>query len=169
MSKVLGIDQSFKNTGWCVTVDGKLTAHGMIHSPKELDKFTRMHWVGQRIEDLIIDHLPDIVSLEGLPFGTLPGNSSKDLAGLQAVVGVYIIVNEGYPLGDTLFLPPPTSVKLFATGSGKASKEDMVEALPDDVKELFNKVPISKGRHDLADAYWLALFGEKKGLERGNC
>ena len=46
---------------------------------------------------------------------------------------------------------PPTTLKQFATGSGKASKEQMVTAVQQFDPEITND--------NLADAYLLALYG----------
>lgn len=35
MSTVLGIDPGIRNTGWCILVDGKAKAHGVIHTQRQ--------------------------------------------------------------------------------------------------------------------------------------
>ena len=57
---------------------------------------------------------------------------------------------------------PPTTLKKFATGSGKADKNEMIAALPVDVREHFNAQGYKKttGLTDVADAYWLSTYAK---------
>jgi crossover junction endodeoxyribonuclease RuvC len=161
LSKVLGIDQSLSSTGWCLVEGEEVLEYGLITSDKNKNKFHRMVDVAIELILLVDKYQPDVISVEGLPFGNMPGNVGKDLAGLQAAI-VIEMQRSGYLLDTNIYLPPPTAVKKLATGSGKAKKDDMVTALPDMVRVKFEKVPKSRGRYDLADAYWLAIFGDNK-------
>lgn len=110
------------------------------------------------------------VCLEGLGFGST-GDAARSLAGLQFMLidGFYDAFADDYMIkfaDPTLRVATPTTVKKFATGKGNASKEEIFDALPDRIKEEFSKIPKSKGRYDLADAYWLSRYGyEMKGKE----
>lgn len=53
-----------------------------------------------------------------------------------------------------------TNIKKIATGSGKASKNDMLSAVPDNIKQQINQMRDSDG--DLPDAYWCAIVGKRK-------
>jgi Holliday junction resolvasome RuvABC endonuclease subunit len=162
--KILGIDQSLTSTGWCLLEDGELSEYGLIGSDKNANKFYRMKRVAYELWAKALTKRADIISLEGLPFGNLPGNVGKDLAGLQAAI-VIELQEDRHALDENLFLVPPTTIKKFATGSGKAKKEDMFEALPDIIKAKFSSTPKSRGRYDITDAYWLAKYieeGKKK-------
>jgi Holliday junction resolvasome RuvABC endonuclease subunit len=52
----------------------------------------------------------------------------------------------------------PGTVKKFATGSGKATKEEMIDSLPKHVREYFDALGVKKttGLADLTDAYFIA-------------
>ena len=57
--------------------------------------------------------------------------------------------------GIDIISKTPSTIKKFATGNGRAGKEDMIEALPKEIKEIFLKIN-KKKIDDLADSYWLA-------------
>lgn len=154
--KVLGIDQSFTSTGWCILEDDTVVKHGIITSDKNKTIFERSIDVAEEISSLIKKEEIDYVALEGLPFMSR-SNVTRDLAGLQ-----FIIVECLIKLNKSYLIIPPTSLKKFATNSGKASKEDMFEALPKEIKNKFGKTPKTKGRFDITDSYWLAKKGENE-------
>ena len=67
----------------------------------------------------------------------------------------------------TISLAAPTTIKKFATGSGRAKKEDMYQSFLDssnpDINKLIcpKKTLIGNPVSDIVDAYYLALFGLK--------
>lgn len=92
--------------------------------------------------------------MEGLSFGSMT-NATRDLAKLQGIIEKEVFDR----VGLVCEIVAPTSLKKFATGSGRAKKEEMFEALPEEISILFSEVPKTKGRFDLTDAYFLARFG----------
>lgn len=153
----LGIDQSLTSTGWCV-IDGQLFKFGQITSDKSLPNVKRSCHIADAIKDLAMEYSPDHIVVEGIPF-MARSNVTRDLAGLQYLI-IDRLMSHGYTLEYNLFIVPPTQLKKFATGGGKASKDDMVDALPLSVKDKVKPIPVNKGRRDIADAYWLAKYGE---------
>ena len=158
MTYYLGIDQSYTSTGLVgVNEDGQIITQEIISSLKaDGDYFTRAKIVSEqivyktRVMDACSDH--DLkISCEGLAFG-MRGTTLQQLAGLQ-----FMIVNGLREEGFEVNIIAPSSVKKFATGSGKAKKEDMWEALPEKVKKMFENIPKSQGREDLVDAYWISM------------
>ena len=155
--KILAVDQSLTSTGWTLLEDGNLVLFGLITSDKNKTNYERAIDVADEIYDLHDKHKPDKFVLEGLPFMSR-SNVTRDLAGLQFLVVDRILRDM---VIDCIHVVPPTKLKKFATGSGKAGKEDMYEALPPEVKAKFSSTLKTKGRYDLTDSYWLALHGEQ--------
>lgn len=153
----MGIDQSYTSTGM-VLIDprGNMVNHTVVSSLKaDGDYFNRAKIVAEMVSnqvevnrEFITDDLT--VALEGLAFG-MRGTTLQQLAGLQ-----FMIVNGLRDIEIEPIILTPSTVKKFATGSGKASKQDMFDGLPDKVKKIFEGIPKAHGREDLTDAYWIA-------------
>lgn len=162
---ILGIDQSFTNTG-LVIWDGREVANFQIIKTDKDDSdtlavFKRCIKISNTIIS-IIDNVPITqVNLEGLGFGSV-GNATRNLAMLQASIITRII--EKHPYVEINIIPP-TTLKKFATGAGKAGKQEMYEALPDDIKNKFKDVKRTKGLYDLTDAFFLATYSKGQSLK----
>ena len=159
----IGIDQSLSSSAYCIIEDDNMIEFGTIKTKKEDgDTFFRINQIVSNLKSIIIKFPNAKISIEGLSFGNSIGNSSRDLAGLQNV----IINHFRYDLNiDDILIIAPTSVKKFATESGKAKKSEMVAALPEDVRAEFKKsFKVSTGLYDLADAYYIAKFNQSKNI-----
>lgn len=158
MNRVLGIDQSFTSTGWCILNDGVVEGFGIFTSDKNKTRYERARDVADEIEQFIITRSGKglEVAIEGIPFMSR-SNVTRDLAGLQ-----FLIMDRLIDMYDTeeVTIVPPTVLKKFATGSGKADKNAMFEALPTEVRGKFKTTLKTKGRSDITDAYWLAKYKE---------
>lgn len=152
----LGIDQSYTSTGICLVQGDQMIHFERFVSDKTKEIFEKCWDVASYVRKIIKDHKPAAASIEGLAFGMM-GNATRDLAGLQFSVITSVRFADGY---ESLAVVTPLTLKKFATGSGKAKKEDMIAALPTDVLERFKEKGFKKttGLADLADAYWLARF-----------
>jgi Holliday junction resolvasome RuvABC endonuclease subunit len=154
---VFGVDQSFSSTGISIKEIG--SGEGLelftISTLKTQDWVNRSTAIASELIELSKGYSDVVLVVEGLPFGNLPGNSGKNLAGLQFV----ILSNwrHHYGMGSD-YTVAPTAIKKFATGSGRASKDEMVLALPEGVADFVRARPKSKGRYDLADAWWLSEY-----------
>lgn len=153
----MGVDQSYTSCGYCVIDTQKNVKHfGVIRTDNaSLDVFERSWIIATSLCKLATDLNVNTVAIEGLAFAKF-GNATRDLAGLQ-----FTIYNQ---LSNVALTPveivAPTILKKFATGKGKASKPDMLAAMPTDVIKQMTDAGFmkTKGLYDLADAYWLALF-----------
>ena len=154
----MGIDQSFTSTG-LVILDGKNLIHyEVIHSSKDREIVGRLQQIYQRILKLTIHFKPDHIIIEGLGFGAR-GNATRDLGGLFYCIQDRLIHDLNF---DSIHTVAPTSLKKFATNFGKASKQQMLEALPEDISMVFtHHYKKTKGLMDLVDGYWLAEWGQQ--------
>lgn len=156
MKKILGVDQSFTGCAYVMLVDDSVAEFGIIRSDKTTDMFARSLATALELCRLFDQFKPDIVKFEGLAFG-MTGNVTRDLAGLLfTIVNVMTIKCDDF----MYTLSPPTAVKKFATGSGKAKKIDMINALPEHIRQLFLGRNFKKttGLADLSDAYWIGML-----------
>lgn len=157
--KILAIDQSFTSSGIVVLLDKKLYFCERYVTDKTKDVFERAWELTEHLRAIALSCKPDAVAIEGLAFVS-KGNATRDLAILQGVIIATLRFVDGYDV----VIVPPTAVKCIATGGGKAGKDDMVDALPDDVRNEFDALGVKKttGLRDLADAFWIGKFAEEQ-------
>lgn len=153
----MGIDQALGITGIVITDENKnLVFYEYLKTNKDdyETKFHRMESISTRIVDVADKYMPKNIFIEGLPFNNRQSNNTRDLAGLQAIIFRDLIKKHVTPQIIT-----PKACKKNATGNGRADKEDMKNALPEDVLEAFYATGAKKttGIYDLTDAYWLSL------------
>lgn len=152
--KILSIDQSLNSSGICIWEDGLLIDFKAIQPSKGLDQHIRLSLLLDEVEQLILEEKIEYLVLEGMSFSS----SGISLRVLGAVY--YSLLILCYKHGIEFQEIPPTTLKKFATGSGKAKKKDMWDNLPEEIKskiESKNKT-IKSGKHDICDSYWLGVF-----------
>ena len=155
--RIMGIDQSFSCSGVVIFEDDIMIQHSTIKTKKtDGSLFQRGLTIFKEISELITLYDVTLINIEGLAFGNIRGNVSRDLACLQGIIVTMIL--DKYNIVCKII--PPKSVKKFATGSGKASKEDMINSLPDEILTLFKESGHKKttGLSDLSDSYWIGKF-----------
>jgi Holliday junction resolvasome RuvABC endonuclease subunit len=159
VSNILGFDQSYTSSGYCVTNgDGIVLDFGTFKSDKTLDVYDRAIQVASYIKAKALEYNVDVINLEGLAFG-IRGDATRDLAGLLFVI-ITSLRNELLTKNKKCSVIAPTSLKKFATGSGKADKSAMILAVPSDILEriLDKKFKKTTGLADICDAYWLSKY-----------
>jgi len=163
--KVLGIDQSYNSSGIVILDDDAFIHLERFVSNKTFDRFGQAHQIAIHIGTLVELHKPDIVAIEGLAFG-MKGNVTRDLGGLQFVIVAHLQEVKKQPVK----IVAPLTVKKFATGNGRAKKEEMIENLPNYILNEFLELGVKKttGLADLADAYWIAKTAEKLHKEENS-
>jgi len=151
VNRVLSLDPSLTHAGWIVWEDGLVYDYGVIYTTNKDKDHIRIMNIVEQLQNIIIENNVTFLAIEGMSYSSI-SSSVRPLAGLYYST---IIMAE---LNGVDFLDfPPTSVKKFATASGKAKKQDMWKALPDNIKAKFEKThkTISSGKYDLADAYFI--------------
>ena len=154
-TRFMGIDQSYTNTGYCVLdQSGTPIDFGTYKTSKEDDVYDRALSIANFIISKVKEHKLDGLTIEGLAFG-IRGDATRDLAGL-----IFTIITHAKAYDDKLKFDvvAPTSLKKFATQSGKADKKQMIAAVPTIFVEEFIEAGYKKttGLADICDAYWLA-------------
>lgn len=162
--KILGIDQSYTSAGYCIiNDDAELLEFGIINtSPADGDNFKRARKISNELKKIVDFHSLNIVGLEGLSFNAR-GNATRDLSGLQ-----FLIVDTIREGTNHFIIAAPLAVKKHAVKKkGKIQKMDLVNNLPNDIKEKFLEKGFkkTKGLTDLSDAYWIASYTLKKVKE----
>lgn len=150
----MGIDQSFTSTGVSVLdKEGELIFADKYVSDSNDDIYSRAWEIATWISETAKEHDVSTCILEGLAFGAR-GDATRNLAGLQFVLYCVLHFMEGHKVEVVV----PGTVKKFATGSGKATKEEMIDSLPKHVREYFDALGVKKttGLADLTDAYFIA-------------
>jgi Holliday junction resolvasome RuvABC endonuclease subunit len=155
--KYIGIDQSYTSCGVVVLdATGQILSTDRIVSDKSVDIYERAWYISRQVAKIVERNKPCKVGIEGLAFG-MRGDATRDLAGL-----LFCIINNlryNHNFGD-IKVVTPLSVKKFATGSGKAKKEDMYKHLPEKTQKIFLEKGFKKsnGLADIVDANWIAQY-----------
>lgn len=161
MRIALGLDQSLTSTGVVVIqhLDDKykvLHYESIQTKPTGLEDYAdvlhRANEIADRLYNIVFDYNVTDISIEGLSFGS-KGNATRNLAMLFAIICNRLQITEPYTV-------PPTTLKKFATGNGRADKKEVLAAVEQHNIELFKQLDsmtIKAGKYDLSDAFFLAL------------
>jgi len=148
----MSIDHSLTSTG--VIIWHKAPYLVKLSSNKGDEVIVRIRDIVSQLTGLIAKHGVTETVIESLPYG-LNSTSVRPLAALY-----HCIHNMCIDLGIQFYESHVTSVKKLATGSGKAKKEQMIEAFANADPILYQAVLESglkktTGLADIADAYWI--------------
>lgn len=170
---IMGIDQSFTNTGITILKQINKQEQEIIHSTCIS---TSMEYAAEERMFAIINFILEkcrcfcisAVAIES-PAYQVTSNNGRLLSGLFFSLLTHFLREE-----ISYFPVNPKSLKKFATGSGGADKKSMREALSSEelkkLSYLSGIKPTSKKFEDIVDSFWLAkygcLFGDGK---KGSC
>lgn len=158
---ILGLDQSYTSSGVVIlnSADKEIVWFGVVKSDPEQDEFTRALDITKQLLTIVDQHSVNAVMMEGLAFGSR-GDATRKLAGLQFTIATHLILT----CNMKCELVSPTTLKKFATGSGKADKKAMMTSLPSDIMEKFIQAGYkkTKGLPDLTDAYFIAKYAASR-------
>jgi Holliday junction resolvasome RuvABC endonuclease subunit len=161
---ICGIDQSLTSTALVIfnLNSEEVLATYLIKTKNkdtklktEYPKEERIKSIRDEVEIILKKHSVEYVFLEGLSLNNKNSRSARDLAGLFYSLIILCLDN---------FIPyefyPPTTVKAFAC-KGNSSKEEVFSKIPEEVREMFNKIKAKKttGLYDLSDAYFIGKLG----------
>ena len=142
--KVLAFDLSLTATG-VAWPDGELTTiwpDALPEKASHADQRRRIDQVRRNIISNVETAQPDLVAIEGFSFAS-KGSSVDQIYGLGWAVRLLLLDH-----GIQYVVIPPSNVKIYATGSGQATKSDMRMA-------LFKRAGIDEADDNRVDAWWL--------------
>ena len=162
---VLSIDQSIRSSGFIIFLGNSIQSFGTIKCPKDIeDPVLQLIWVIKEFTRMIKVFKIEEVTLEGLPFG-MQSSSVRILAALFfMMLRVCVEKNIKYTV------IPPSEAKKIAI-NGKASKEEMINALPVDFKKMILDAGFKKttGLSDITDAYFIYKAYQQRQLKGDSC
>lgn len=148
MSFVLGIDPSLNGTGVAFRLSDN-SIQTLRISPGTRRGMERIGYVSDVVAGLLDTYQPGLVVYEDYAFGYRgKSNTIFTLGELGGVLKLLLL-----RAGIDILLVPPSSLKVFATGSGSAGKQDVGLALK-------QHIGVSFKTDDQNDAAWLLLLGE---------
>lgn len=145
----IGIDPSLENTAVCI-LDSKGSLVDTFQS-KRLGLKSKYHYkrlltLGDWFTNILHKHKCTYAGYENYSYGST--NTAFKLGELGGVLKPTL-----YTLSPGFALLPPTVLKQFATGSGAASKDEMVAQAVKECPELSTSCELT---NDICDAYFLA-------------
>jgi Holliday junction resolvasome RuvABC endonuclease subunit len=162
----LGLDLSLSDTGVAVL---RARDEAVVHlesiktTPSDGGRIERDDFIADRVGEIAATYGPHLIIIEEYAFGRATQVST--LGELGGLVKRELWRATG--VSECWVTAASTSVKLFATGSGKASKDDMIEAA-NPFLQGYSEMLYIRGHgmpasywnnHNVADAVHLARFG----------
>lgn len=158
-NRIMGLDLSLNGTGISVVDEGlsivfshRVTLNTGTKAFPELYGMERANFIINVMKDIIENHQPNVVVLEGYSYGS-KGRAVFDLGELGGIVR-YVLSNLNIPFYEV----PPTTLKKYISGKGNADKDMMMAAALSRYGKSFNS-------HDECDAFCLAAMFLEMPLE----
>ena len=143
--------KEFKNDNVHIIEYGKFNSQSEDYTIREVDKTLNVYNICTIVKDIIDQHEPDVVQMEGISYGSKGSAALADLAGLNFALRLSILDK------DVEFnIIAPTSVKKFAVGNGGADKDVMIASWKKLDKNISDITDIKVD--DLADSYFIAHY-----------
>lgn len=153
--RVVGLDLSLTSTGMSDGREQQVTQTAPDHCLEHrLDRIvTRARRFAMGAEDW--SRKADLVVIEAGAFSRgAQSAAAEQLSALRLMVR-----HAMWQLDIPFAMVPPTTLKLYSAGHGKAKKADMVRALGIRHGLDLSAVKVKDGRYDMADAFALAAMG----------
>jgi len=149
----VGLDLSTTNTGVVIlNSKGNIFKHTLLSPNKAMCLEDRVVVILKSLKNLFDTYKDDYEIFACIESAALFGKGKRnELAMLNGAVYYFLKVNE-----IDVVLVPPSKLKKFATGNGRADKKDMLSVTPKRIASLFQSN--YKKYDDVVDAYWLSKF-----------
>lgn len=156
--KILGIDPSLNSTGLCLINERGtvLDCKALCHS---LEDPERLYYLYESMKDYFISYRPDYISYERqVPQMryNYTASSIVPLAELAGIMKLSILEYCRINPSAVILRYPPEDIKHFATGNGKATKEQMMDAVPIKSMSKIKYFIPGDSVNDVSDAYHIA-------------
>ena len=119
---------------------------------KEFKKSINVQSICYYIRDIMQQHEPDLIQMEGISYGSRGSAALADLAGLNFAIRMTILNESNLQFN----IIAPTSVKKFAVGNGGVEKDVMIASWKKLDKNISDITAIKLD--DLADSFFLAHY-----------
>lgn len=152
--KVMGYDPSLTSSGFAYT-DVEDKVHTGRITPKRMQGPERLDYLEESFNKLIMESsaylggLVRLIAYEGYSMG----RNARGSRAFSMGEGGGVVKLVAWRMGIDVLLVPPTSLKLFTTGSGGASKEDIISVVA-------NQYGYNVTQDDEADAFMLMKMAE---------
>ncbi|HEX6985336.1 MAG TPA: crossover junction endodeoxyribonuclease RuvC [Planctomycetaceae bacterium] len=148
---VLGIDPGLNRTGYAVVArdgrGGRLIEGGVIRTDREAPLADRLGEIAEGLREVIAEHRPGLMAVEQ---AFAHGRNLRSSVMIAHARGAILLVAAEHRL-PVLHLAP-TEVKRLLTGSGRATKEQVQDAIRSELR-----LPQVLEPNDVADASAVAL------------
>lgn len=141
----LGIDHAIRHIGVVAISSPSEIIHQAVIKPKLEDGIERLKEIYDSIKEAIDKIKPNIVVLEGYAFNK--PFQAHQIGEIGGIIKLLCAIKK-----QQVVTVPPKRVKIFATGSGNATKDLVLLSVYKNFGQEFKN-------SDLADAYVLALIG----------
>lgn len=149
MRTVLGLDLSMTSSGWFLQDDKKKLTYGSFKTkPKDGIDLKRLMLQRDRIVNLFNEYKIEYVGIEQ-PF--LRSFNTEKLYALHQ-----FILEVCYTRHIKVVYITPAQVKTYATGNGRAGKNDVIFETKKTLKLTTERI-----NDDECDAYWVSVLAEK--------
>lgn len=127
MKLVLGIDPGIANLGWAVTHGSRIVNCGVIKTSPRQETDARLLTIYEALELIVDKHdlFRQHMANERLPYSAKMASAS----GIGEVIGVLGLLCAFYQMKR--FEYSPMAAKKSSTGTGKATKEEMMQSARD--------------------------------------
>jgi Holliday junction resolvasome RuvABC endonuclease subunit len=143
MTGVAGIDPSLTCTAYLFRNEATKKCTPCTIMPAKLRGPVRLAYLLDTLRRVLVMHDPGLVVVEGYAFGARNGREAQGEWG-------GLIRWELFRLGIPYLVVPPTTLKLYAAGTGKA---------PDLITAVWKRWRYETSSDDIADAYALMRLG----------
>lgn len=154
LPRVVGLDLSITSTGMSDGVN-----HRVVQTRPDRCIESRLDQLVWAVSQFVRQDLTrlTLVVIEASAYTSNLQRGHEDLAALRLMVRTAL-----WKLRIPYALVSPTTLKRYTTGSGKASKQEMLAALIERHgarADALSRVLVKEGRYDMADALALAAMG----------